>query len=141
MHFLQRFFQGRNGMDQLNMALAVLSIAASILGRFLFRSVFETLSYAFLFLFLFRMVSRNIPRRQQENALFLEKTKRFRRKSVRSGYRSGASYSKPPRVKKDRANYRYFKCPQCKQNLRAPRGKGKVKITCSGCNTVFYKTV
>ena len=132
MGFLQRFFQGRNGPDQLNIALIVLSLASTVLSYVMFRNALSTVSYVLLGLCIFRMISRNIPRRQQENAFFLEKTKGFRRKSAGGGQ---------TRVRKDRANFRYFKCPNCKQNLRAPKGKGKVKITCSKCNTVFFKTV
>ena len=125
MGFFRQFFQGRNGTDQLNIALLIAGLAVSMLGRFILPSVMNTLSMALLFLCIFRMLSRNVARRRQENALFLEKTKRFRRKG---------------RVRKDRARYVYFKCPNCKQNLRAPRGKGKLKITCSKCGTAFQKT-
>jgi len=137
MGFLQRFFHGRNGTDQLNIALIVASIATTLLSRFLFLGFLSTVSYVLLFLCVFRMISRNIPRRQQENALFLEKTKRFRRGA---GGGAGTGYTKQARVRKD-PNYRYFKCPECKQNLRAPKGKGKINITCPKCGTVFQKTV
>jgi len=137
MGFLQRFFYGRNGSDQLNIALLVLGLVITFLARFTNLSILEGISLALFGLCMFRMISRNVTRRQQENAWFLEKTKRFRR----GGVRSGQSHAKQTRVKKDRANYVYFKCPQCKQNLRAPKGKGKVRITCSKCQTVFEKTV
>jgi len=137
MGFLQRFFYGRNGSDQLNIALLILGLVTSFLARFTGSSIWEIISIALFALCVFRMVSRNIARRRQENAWFLEKTKRFRR----GGAHSGASRPPQPRVKKDKANYAYFKCPNCKQNLRAPKGKGKVRITCSKCQTVFEKTV
>jgi len=37
--------------------------------------------------------------------------------------------------------YRHFNCSNCKQGLRAPYGKGKIKIICSNCSKVFYETV
>jgi len=137
MGFFQGFFHGRNGPDQLNIALLVLGLVMSFLARFTGSSTLEVISIGLFALSLFRMVSRNLPRRRQENAWFLEKTKRFRR----GGAQSGGSYTSQTRVKKDRANYVYFKCPQCKQNMRAPKGKGKVRVTCSKCKTVFEKTV
>lgn len=141
MGFLQRFFYGRNGPDQLSMALLIASFAATLLGRIAFQNFFGIFASALLMFGFFRMISRNVARRRQENAWFLEKTKRFRRvggagHSAHAGTRS----PKPPRVKKD-PNYRYFKCPQCKQNLRAPRGRGKLRITCSKCGQVFEKVV
>lgn len=36
-------------------------------------------------------------------------------------------------------DYRYFHCPNCKQRLRVPRGKGKVRVTCAKCGTQFEK--
>jgi len=136
MGFFQRFFYGRNGSDQLNIALLVLGLVIGFLARLTGFSILEMISLALFALCMFRMISRNVTRRRQENALFLEKTKRFRRVGT-----SGTSRTKQTRVKKDRANYTYFNCPQCKQNLRAPKGKGKVRITCSKCQTIFEKTV
>ena len=127
MGFLQRFFHGRNGMDPLNIALAATALGLMLLGRFLLGALFEVLTTAMLFLCVFRMVSRNIPKRQRENARFLQLLRRLRAKSPRAGA--------------DRAHFRYFKCPACGQNLRAPKGKGKIKITCSKCGRVFYKKV
>ena len=37
--------------------------------------------------------------------------------------------------------YAIFKCPNCKQKLRAPRGRGKIQVTCSKCRTQFIKKV
>jgi len=31
----------------------------------------------------------------------------------------------------------YFKCPNCGQQLRVPRGKGKITVTCRSCGAVF----
>ena len=31
----------------------------------------------------------------------------------------------------------YFKCPSCGQQLRVPRGKGKITVTCRGCGASF----
>lgn len=40
---------------------------------------------------------------------------------------------------KTHKNYKYFHCPNCKQKLRVPRGKGKIRVTCSKCGTQFEK--
>lgn len=36
-------------------------------------------------------------------------------------------------------NYKYFHCPNCKQRLRVPKGKGKIRVTCAKCGTQFEK--
>ena len=38
-----------------------------------------------------------------------------------------------------RKNYRFYKCPQCKQKVRVPKGRGKICITCPKCRTEFVK--
>ncbi|MCL2828945.1 MAG: hypothetical protein FWD99_09470 [Oscillospiraceae bacterium] len=138
MNFLQQFFQGRNGTDQLNIAMLILGFVFNLLSRFMFGNLFSAISFALLGLCLFRMISRNIPKRRRENAIFMELTKGLwaRLPGPLSGGGAGQ-----PRVKKDRANYRYFKCPSCRQPMRAPRGKGKIRITCSKCGNGFYKEV
>ena len=38
-----------------------------------------------------------------------------------------------------RSTYRFYKCPQCKQTVRVPKGRGKICITCPKCKTEFIK--
>ena len=40
-------------------------------------------------------------------------------------------------MKKDKKNYKYFKCKNCKAQLRVPKGKGKINVTCPKCKTKF----
>ena len=36
-------------------------------------------------------------------------------------------------------DYRFFKCPMCKQEVRVPRGHGKIEITCPKCREKFIR--
>ena len=40
---------------------------------------------------------------------------------------------------KQRKDYHYYRCPQCGQQLRVPRGRGKISITCPKCGHQFIK--
>ncbi|MCR5205137.1 MAG: hypothetical protein K6E47_08760 [Lachnospiraceae bacterium] len=40
-------------------------------------------------------------------------------------------------TKYDKVTYRVFKCPECGQLLRVPKGSGRVEITCRRCGKVF----
>ena len=125
MGFLQRLFHGRNGVDQLNIALFLASMGLNLLSRVLFQNFLSSVAYGLLFLCVFRMISRNVEKRQRENFWFQTRLQALR---VRG-------------PKKDKANFRYFKCPGCGQQMRVPKGRGNVKITCSKCGQVFYKKV
>jgi predicted RNA-binding Zn-ribbon protein involved in translation (DUF1610 family) len=77
---------------------------------------------------LLRMFSRNGEKRRKENAVLL----RAKRK-ITSYFR---------RIKKQyqqRKTHRFYHCPSCKQILRVPKGKGRLKIKCPKCGTAFEK--
>lgn len=126
---LRRFMYGRYGSDQLNMAILVLavlvSLVNSILTVFLRESgvygrivapILSVIVYGLLIYSFFRMFSRNIYKRQRENRRFTQLWMRL----------------------KDRNN-RYFRCPNCKQTVRVPRGRGKICIRCPKCGEKFTK--
>ena len=62
-------------------------------------------------------------------------------------FRSKTAGAKPAgqRAKRARKNptwsemrqYKYLICPQCAQRLRVPRGKGRIRVTCTNCGNVF----
>jgi len=132
MGFFQHFFQGRNGADPLGIFLLAISFALNIASRWIFPQVLSLVAYVLMGLCLFRMISRNIEKRQQENAWFMHLTRRFH---------GGTAQGPPTRAKKDRANYRYLKCPGCRLGIRVPRGRGNIRIICPSCGYVFDKRV
>ncbi len=129
MQKLQQFMMGRYGTDRLNFVLLILGIVLSVFGALLFWPL-TILSYLVLIYVLFRSFSRNIPARQREYQAFLRiwnpVTGWFRFQKQRFS---------------QRREYKYFRCPNCKQQLRAPRGRGKIEVTCQRCRTVFQKKV
>ncbi len=128
MNWLQRIMIGRNGPDPLSFALLLLSMLLSIFSRIKYLSVLSILSYAVLVYCIYRMLSRNIVRRQAENQKFMALYNPVAYK-VRSWMNRFHDYQ----------HYKYFKCPNCKMKLRAPRGRGKISVTCQRCKTVFQK--
>ncbi len=126
-HFM-RFMVGRYGPDKLGQFLlwtAVVLMGVSIFAR---SSWLNTASSICLIWCCFRMFSKNIGRRFEEN-------QRFERLSFRF-----AEIFRKWRFKFSQIReYHIYKCPQCRQKIRVPRGKGKISIHCPKCNTDFIK--
>ena len=125
MNFIQRFFYGRYGWVALNLFLIGLSLVLYVADIFVRASVLYVLYTLLLILALFRMLSRNFARRRAENAKFM----------VVAG--PVIRWVKLRRTIHRDKEHRYFKCPNCGQQLRVPRGKGKITITCRNCGVSF----
>lgn len=119
-NWIRRFMMGRYGTDKLNMAILVIGLIASLLAVFvrwpLLNLFLVLLSYGLMGWALFRMLSRNTYKRYQENRKYLMLIQRF----------------------KDR-DHRYYDCPRCRQQVRVPRGKGRISITCPKCREKFIR--
>ena len=122
---LARFFSGRYGGDQLNTAMMVVCILLYLVFLFTGWQALEFVALVLLLISLFRALSRKHDRRRAENARFLQLTRPLAR-SVKH-FRT--------RVK-DR-EHRYFKCPNCGQQMRVPRGKGRITVHCRSCGATF----
>ncbi len=128
MNWLRKIMVGRYGVDQLSMALMSASILFSILSIFIKSPILMVLYMITLVFAFYRVFSKNIAKRYQENNKFLRVWNTVKRK-----------INKVPQRIKGMKDYRYYKCSNCKQTLRVPRGKGKISITCPKCKTIMIK--
>ncbi len=116
----RRFMTGRYGNDQLNMTILTVGVAVSIGSLFLpvgaMKLLLTLLCYGLMFWAIFRMLSRQTYKRYRENRKYLQLWEKCR----------------------DR-EHRYYDCPRCRQQVRVPRGKGKISITCPKCREKFVK--
>ncbi len=123
----QRFMWGRYGNDKFNQFLMVTALVLWFLSMFA-NGAFYTLAVAVMIYAYFRMFSKNISKRAAENQWYL----RYEMK-VRGFFR------KKKNEFSQMKDYRIFKCPNCKQKIRVPKGKGKIAITCRKCRHEFIK--
>jgi len=119
---------GRYGPDHLAIALIVLSFIVSLLYAIIGVTALLYISYIIFGIVLFRMLSRNIYRRRAENDKFIRYWWPIRTKIKRRTERI-----------RQRRTHKFFKCPNCKNTLRVPKGKGKLQVTCPKCGTGFMK--
>lgn len=122
---LSRFMAGRYGTDQLNTALMIAYLALYLISILTSWSVLYWVALVLVFVTLFRCLSRQVDRRREENARFLQLVRPLRRRTKNLITRV-----------RDR-DHRYFKCPNCKQQMRVPRGKGRITVHCRSCGATF----
>ena len=117
---LQRFMAGRYGTDKLNMAILCVGLGFTFLSMLIpvamVKLIFTTVSYGCMFLAIFRSLSRNIYKRYDENRKFLLFFQKLKDK-----------------------DHRYYNCPRCHQQVRVPKGKGKIAISCPKCKEKFIR--
>ena len=106
---LYRFMSGRYGSDQLNNFLLIFALILLILNLFVIRNPYL------------------IYKRRAENDKFLSLIQPVKKRIniIKSN--------------KNDKMHKYFLCPNCKQTVRVPRGRGQITITCPKCKQKFDK--
>ena len=117
---MRSFMAGRYGTDKLNLAILGTALAVCLVAGFIrvpaVNLPLTAVSYGLMIWAICRCFSRNTYKRYRENRKFLQFWDRLR----------------------DR-DHRYYDCPRCRQNVRVPRGKGKIAITCPRCKEKFIR--
>ena len=138
---LARLFAGRTGVDALGRTVTWVAFILMLLTMITHSSITYLLAMGCLVYSIWRMFSRNYYKRYTENQIFLQKTVKIRGFFARLGATIRSKAARFHYDMEQRKAYAIFKCPHCKQKLRAPRGRGKIQVTCSKCHTQFIKKV
>ena len=138
---MAQFFSGRTGVDALGRTVTRVALILMFLTMFTHSIAIYLLAMACLAYSIWRMLSKNYQKRYNENQLFLQKTVKIRAFFSKLVPNVKTKFAKMQYDFNQRKTYAIFKCPSCKQKLRAPRGRGKIEVTCSKCHTVFVKRV
>lgn len=125
---LRRFMYGRYGVDELCYALVIFGMVFTFTARVSGIIWFQIPAYLALIWAIFRIFSKNQKARSNERAAFLKVWN-----PVKKWFR--LQYNRLRDIK----THRYFTCPNCKNALRVPKGKGEITITCPVCKTKFDK--
>lgn len=124
--------------DEINKTLAAIAIISWMLNRFLPMSAGNILALLALGGFVWRFLSKRIYPRLNENQKYIRWCQKIQQKVKAKDF----SFSlKRKKTSKNAIQYVYFACPNCKQNLRVPYGKGNIRVTCSKCRTKFERKV
>lgn len=137
---IKEFMRGRAGVDTLGIVIITVALIISFIMNLLRVDMFglpRIIVYALLALSFYRMLSKDIAKRARENDKFMDFINRFRKNKTYNGNGSFDTHFTTPKPKRDTKNYKYLKCPKCKAQLRVPRGKGKINVTCPKCAEKF----
>ena len=125
---IARFMYGRYGMDQLSRLIMYVTFALLIITLFIRSGILYTIALIGIIYTYYRAFSRNISRRYSENEAYLK----FKYKII-------GKFNNFKFRMKDRKTHVIFKCPNCSQKIRVPRGKGNISIKCPKCRIEFTK--
>ena len=124
---INMFMYGRNGVDAFNRFLLITALVINLIAYLPYLSLLTLVSSGILAYCIFRTLSKNLYKRQSENAKYLNIQNKFLRdKNTRK------------KMWAERKTHKYFKC-KCGTRLRVPKGKGKIEITCPKCKTKIIK--
>ena len=124
---LIRFMIGRYGMDQFSRFLMWATLVIMVIGTFTHPIVYYV-GFAGMIYMYFRIFSKNWTKRSAENQWYLRKS-----------YAVRTWFDKKKKLWKLKKTHKIFKCPTCKQKIKVPKGKGKIEIKCTKCDTKFIK--
>ena len=135
-----KFLQGTYGVDLLSLFLILISCIFNIWD---ITRIFSIVLLVFAF---YRAFSKKIYKRKEEYNVFYTYTNKLLSKFGKS-----IPYNLPvydlnnisgifnsfKLILNEKKNYKIIKCPNCKQKLRLPRGKGNIVVTCKKCSNKF----
>lgn len=115
----------RHGIDELSIALVWLAIIFLLVNYFIKGNFFNILATLVVIYAIFRTISSNELQRNSENYIFKLKFLNPIQKKYRAIKRKMFGES----------GYKYIKCKSCGQELRIPKGKGKIIVKCPKCKS------
>ena len=131
---LSSFMNNRYGADPLGRFLAIcgcvcILLSVAVRGKVpLLAGLFSAAALALIVWCYSRILSRNFARREAENRKYLSCRNRFT-----------GSFRLLKNCFRQRKEYAFFRCPSCREVVRVPRGKGRIRITCPRCGYAFEK--
>lgn len=117
---------GRYGQDELGKFILSLAIILLIINLFVKTAALSAAALVLIIYSYYRIFSRDVRARYAENKKFLTSLDPLRRKF----FSSKNKYD-------NRKVYKYIKCPKCKFEMKVPKNKGKIRVTCKKCGEKF----
>lgn len=115
--FIQRMMRGRYGTDDFGKTTLIVSCILYVVSAISGWMILYYFAFICMVYTLYRCFSRDINSRQLENQRFLKLLNLNKLKFDQ------------------RKEYKIFRCKSCGRNIRVPRKKGKIEVTCPVCGS------
>lgn len=126
---IKNYLQKVYGVDFFSKTMIVFALILSLINLKFKNRVVEIITMILIVYFgIFRVFSVNKYQRMIENQKFAKAVKPMT--DFFEKYKIRAVNSK---------DKKYIKCPNCKKEMKIPRNKGKIKVTCPHCGHKFVK--
>ena len=126
---IKNYLQKVYGVDFFSKTMIVFALILSLINLKFKNRVIEIITMVLIVYFgIFRVFSVNKYQRMIENQKFAKAVKPMT--DFFEKYKIRALNSK---------DKKYIKCPNCKKEMKIPRNKGKIKVTCPHCGHKFVK--
>lgn len=123
---IRKFMIGRYGQDELGKFILSLALIVLVINLFVKTAALSAAALVLIIYSYYRIFSRDVRARYAENKKFLTSLDPLRRKF----FSSKNKYD-------NRKVYKYIKCPKCKFEMKVPKNKGKIRVTCKKCGEKF----
>lgn len=122
------YMNGRYGYDELSKLLIIIGLVFGIFANFLGGIWVSAIGIALIAYGALRILSKDKTNRYRElqKYLKLKQTIQVTHRKWRNRW-------------VQRKAFKITKCPNCKQKIRMPRGKKKIRVTCPSCKHSFIK--
>lgn len=133
--WLQNIMQQANPIDQLSRFLLQAGAVIGIIGILLRHDLILWLGFGLIIWMYVRTFSRDKAKFYKQNQQYLAQKARV------TGFfnLNKQKIDKKKKRAEQKKTHRFYNCPECKQQVRIPKGRGKVTITCPSCGTKFVK--
>lgn len=125
---LMRFMYGRYGVDTFGKFLLWSGVILMLITSIFHFRIFYVIGWAFVIYSYYRMFSRQTYKRALENQKFLQHTSKIR------GF-----FAKQKYMAAQRKTHHIYKCPNCKQKIRVPKEKVKLRSAVQNARLLLSK--
>lgn len=122
------YMDGRYGMDEFSRVLMVTGLLLSALSNIIGGRILAGMGVAALAFGALRPLSKEIDNRQKEYRWYITIKQKIT-----------TTYNKLKNKQIQSKTFKVYKCPECKQKVRVPKGRKKIRITCPACQHKFVK--